>query len=327
MLWSEVKKRAATNTLWQWHRFDALDLLKDDLIHKDQWREDGGGYVEKPPFPKPHTEVRVQERQRNDDTGEVTLALSAVHGDTIYYEVGAVATPNSQVVSDPKNFRTSELDVSFLCVDSNGEHETGAPVPWRNRITIKSRSFQNSNAKMVGLKAAPDVPIRYTTDGSDPKNTGGTYNEPFIVPRGTLCVLAVAENGGAISAPYRLDIQWDKTDDFKVNPTLPATWKRENRPSTTKDSYEFLSRLKKHQASVLGPRVSINGQNWLELSVDPALALDGDKLESAINYLRGLLTDGEVEIAAESLNFPTGQNLLDWVAEVKTELEREEVKQ
>jgi hypothetical protein len=31
MPWSEVKKRAALNPLWQWHRPDALDLLKNEL--------------------------------------------------------------------------------------------------------------------------------------------------------------------------------------------------------------------------------------------------------------------------------------------------------
>lgn len=326
MLWSEVKKRAATNTVWQWHRTDALDLLKDDLIHKNQWREDGG-YVEKPPFPKPQTEVRWQERQRNDDTGECTLTLTAVHGDTLYYEVGAPATTGSQTVLDPKNFRTRELEVSFLCVDSKGEHETGAPVTWRNRITIKSRTFQSGNDRMVELKAAPNVPIRYTTDGSDPKISGGTYNEPLIVPPRTLCVLAVAEKPGVVYETHRLDIQDGGDGDFKVDPVRAATWKRENRPSTTKDSYEFLTRLKKHQASVLGPRVIINGQNWAELSVDSKLALDGEKMESAVNSLRGLLADGEVEIEAEVLSFKSGQNLLDWVAEVKTEIKREEVKQ
>jgi hypothetical protein len=45
MPWPEVKKRAALNTQWQWHRLDALDALKNDLVHKDQWRENGG-YVE-----------------------------------------------------------------------------------------------------------------------------------------------------------------------------------------------------------------------------------------------------------------------------------------
>lgn len=326
MLWSEVKKRAAMNTIWQWHRSDALDHLKDDLIHKDQWRENGG-YVEKPPFPKPQTDIRWQEKQRNDDTGECTLTLTAVHGNTLHYEVGAPATSASQIVSDPKNFCTSELEVSFLCVDSQGEHETGTPVTWRNRITIKSRTFASGNDKMIELKAAPHVPIRYTTDGSDPKISGGTYDGPSIVPPGTLCVLAVAEKQGIVSSPHRLDIRWDKVDDFRVDPTKPAIWKRENRPSTTKDSYEFLAHLKKHQASILGPRVTINGQNWIELSVDANLALDVDKVESAINSLRGLLTDGEVEIEAEALSFPSGQKLLDWVAEVKTEIKREEVKQ
>ena len=32
MLWSEVKKRAAINPQWQWHRRDALDALKDDMV-------------------------------------------------------------------------------------------------------------------------------------------------------------------------------------------------------------------------------------------------------------------------------------------------------
>ena len=88
MLWSEVKKRAAINTQWQWHRTDALDRLKEKLVHADQWREEGG-YVEKPPFPQPATDVQVQELSRNDDTGEVRLRLNPVHGEILYYELAA----------------------------------------------------------------------------------------------------------------------------------------------------------------------------------------------------------------------------------------------
>jgi hypothetical protein len=116
MLWTEVKKRAALDTRWQWHRLDALDNLKNDLISKDQWRENSG-YVEKPPFPKPDTEIYWRQVQRNGETGEVTLALTAVHGDTIYYEIGATATTASQKVTDFNNFVTNELEISFLCVD------------------------------------------------------------------------------------------------------------------------------------------------------------------------------------------------------------------
>ncbi|MGI9047328.1 MAG: hypothetical protein ACR2FI_11205, partial [Burkholderiales bacterium] len=49
MLWTEIKRRAASNIGWQWHRADALDKLKDDCLRKDIWRE-SGGYVDKGRF-------------------------------------------------------------------------------------------------------------------------------------------------------------------------------------------------------------------------------------------------------------------------------------
>lgn len=326
MLWTEVRKRAAMNPSWQWHRADALDLLKKDLVHQDQWREEGG-YVEKGPFPQPKTDVQIQEISRNDDTGEMVLKLTPVHGDTIHHEIGANATTGSMKVENPKNFTTSDLTVSFICVDSRGEHETGDPRTWRNRITIKSRTFQSGSEKMAELKAAPAAPIRYTTDGSDPKLAGGAYNGPFPVPKGTICVLAVAEKGGVVSEVHRLDIDWNSDEELKLDTSRPVTWRREHSPRTTKDSYEFLARLKKHQGSVLGPRVSIVGQNWVELNFDEKLALSAGKLEAAVEHLRGLLTEGQVGIDALAIQFPTGHNLLNWVEEVKTEIRKQEVEQ
>src|SRR5919202_5549568 len=78
------------------------------------------------------------------------------------------------------------------------------PVSWRNRITIKSRTYQSGADKMVELRTAPAAPLRYTTDGSDPKICGAAYDGPFVVPPGTLVVLAVAEKQGIVSDCYRL---------------------------------------------------------------------------------------------------------------------------
>jgi hypothetical protein len=326
MPWSEVKKRAAMTPVWQWHRMDALDLLKHELVHKDQWRENGN-YVEKPPFPKPHTDVRIQELHRDDDTGEVTLRLTPVSGDTVHYEVGAQATPASAKVSDPKQFRTSELVASFLCLDSKGEYDTGAVVPWQNRITIKSRTYQSGTDKMVELRTAPTAPLRYTTDGSDPKLCGATYDGPFVVPPGTLVVLAVAEKHGIVSECHRLNINWDDGGSEPIKVDQPAIWKREHAPKTTQETYAFLGRLHKYQVSVPGPRVDIAGQHWLELTCDDRLALNAEQLEGVINHLRGLLCEGQVALEARALHFPTDQQLLDWVADVRTELQPEEVEQ
>lgn len=326
MLWSEVKKRAATTTTWQWHRADALDLLKDDLVHKDQWRENGG-YVEKGPFPERTTDVQIQEWSRDDDTGVVTLKLTPINGDTIHYEIGAPATTSSLKVPDPRVFPAGEMEYSFLCVDEKGKHETGAAVTWKNRITIKSRTFQDGPNKMVELRAAPDAPVRYTTDGSDPKALGGLYSGPFVVPSGTICVLAIAEKAGIQSEVHRRDITWDKKEELKLDVDKPVVWRREHRPKTTKASYELLSLLKKHQASLPGPQIKIVGKNWLELNFDNKLVLDGETLESAVNHLREVLTEGQVAVEAEVIHFATGQRLLDWVKEVKTEIKPEEVKQ
>jgi hypothetical protein len=325
MLWTEVKKRAATNIKWPWHHPGALDSLKTDLVFKDQWREDGG-YVEKPPFERPSTAVRVQEFWRDDNTGTVRLKLNPVHGDIIHYEIGPDVTTGSSKVSDFRNFETSELVVSFLCVDSTGEHETGEPEVWKNRIAIKHRIYQNGDDKMMELKAAPDAPIRYTTDGSNPRNSGGLYEGPFVVPKGTICVLVYAEKSG-VSAEERIDISWDGGDEIRVDPSKPAVWKREHRYTTTQESYNFIQMLRKCEASVSGPRVTVAGRNWVELSVDEKVAVTADKLEKTIEHLRGLLTEGQVTIETEMLNFPTGQHLLDWVAEAKTEIKPGEVVQ
>lgn len=136
------------------------------------------------------------------------MKLTPVYGDTIYYEIGGDATKGSMKVLDSKAFKTRDLRVSFLCVDTKGEHEPEVPKIWSNRITIKSRPFDKGPEKMIELRAAPEAPIRYTTDGSDPKILGAAYDGPFVVPKGTVFVLAVAEKNGIISEQHKIKIDW-----------------------------------------------------------------------------------------------------------------------
>ncbi|MCZ7647980.1 MAG: DUF499 domain-containing protein [Planctomycetota bacterium] len=180
MRWEDIKKRAAVDPSWPWHLPDALDRLRDDMIHKEQWKKEGEQWVEKGPFPKPKPSVRWQELERNDDTGEVTLKLTPVNGDTVHYEIGGNATSASAKVSDLRTFKTTDLELSFLAAEDASEY--GEPVTWRNRITLKARQFQNGKDKMVELRAAPTAEIRYTTDGSHPSQ-GALYAGPFIVPK------------------------------------------------------------------------------------------------------------------------------------------------
>lgn len=327
MPWAEITRRAATSPVWQWHRPDALDRMKADCVHKDIWREEGS-YVDKGPFPKPETGVRVQEVARDDNTGVTTLRLTPVNGDTLHVDVGGPATPASIRV-DGREYKTAELRVSFLATDSTREHETGDPYEWMGRITLKSRDYLDGERRMVEIRAAPPAPIRYTTDGSDPQVAGGAYNGPFGVPEGTRLVLAYAEDDGVVSETHRRELA-ERPVPKPIDKTRPAVWKPPDgfEFKDKRTAYGFLARLRKRAGSAGGGlRIVVQNADstWGELNLSNDLSLDGDAIEKLLEAVRRIVTDGEVVVAAPTLRFETGQSFLDFVAETRSDYKRDEV--
>ena len=326
MPWTEIKRRAAINTRWQWHIPSALDTLKSRMVLEDQWRDDGG-LLDKGPFPAPQTGVRVQELKRDETSGEVTLRITPVHADKVHYEIGADATTGSSQVPDLQNFQTGEMHLTFLAVDSTGEHATGPITNWKNRLTLKHRLYQQGADRMCELHSAPAGTIRYTTDATDPRTGGGTYTDAFVVPAGTVVVRAVAEKDGIESEVLPISVPKD-LPPFEIDPDRPAIWKRAFSSATTKESFEQLGRMEKHHASASGGvRVGVAGTRWLQTDAADSLRLSSEAVKSLIQPLRELLGEGEVEFSGGSLVFAKGQDLIDWVAAVRTQVKPEEIEQ
>ncbi|GIV64890.1 DUF499 domain-containing protein [Bellilinea sp.] len=329
MPWNEIKRRAATNPGWQWHIPSALDNLKNDCIHKDLWREQDG-YVEKGPFPQPDTSVSIKEIHRDNKTGEVTLRVTPIHGDAIYWEVGNTASSNSNKL-EGSEITTRELRLSFFCVDSTNVHKPGPVVTWNNRITLRYRTYQQGNQKMLELQSAPEANIRYTYDGSDPKLFGILYQTPFAIPAGTPLVMVYAERDGITSEVLKIPVDWDNEELIKIDPKLPARLNRDHKTSTTQETYLFLEKLEKHQGSLYGLTLSIMtlgvAQEWVELNASDNKMWTPQQIRDVLEVLRRVQSEGQVTLTAEGLDFPSGQNLQDWVAEIKTELQPGEVKQ
>ena len=329
MLWSEVQRRSATEPGWQWHRPDALDRLKQECVHQDRWREEGR-YVNKGPFPKPATTVRLQEVARDDDTGSVKLRVTPVHGDRVFSDAGAPATPASKDLGAGGLFETrGMLRVSFLAVDSTGGHETGEPVEWTNRITLKSREYRDGDVRRVEIRAAPPAPIRYTTDGSDPRLGGGAYDGPAAVPDGARLLLAAAEKDGIASETHRRELD-DRSSDEPIDAAAPAAWRPPRGFSfpTTADAYPFILRLKKFAASAGGLRLGVAaGETWVELNFSESVELAGERIEQQVERLRELVPAGEVEVNAAYVRFASGQVFLDWIADSREPFARGDVEQ
>jgi hypothetical protein len=330
MPWNEIKKRAAMLPKWQWHLPSALDDLKAACLQKDVWREQGG-FVDKGPFPQPKTCANVQEVSRSDETGEATLKVTAINGDVIYYDFGAPASTASAKL-DGSMLKTGELRASFLVVDSSKVHETGEPAAWQNRITLKYRFFQNGAERMCELRSAPPAAISYTTDGSDPKVAGATYDGPFRVSPGAIFVQAVGACDGITSEVLRVAVPKEGViGKISVDPKRPVVWARTFNFSSTKESYEHIERAKKHKATFSGVSIMIMGEGgdneWIELQTYQEKKVTPELLEETLTALRKLQGSGQVQLGSTGLHFELGQNLLDWIVEVKTELKAGEVKQ
>ena len=326
MPWTEIERRAATNPVWQWHRPDALKHLRDDCVHKDIWREEGS-YVNKGPFPRPETTVRFREVSRDEDSGRVTLRLTPVNADRLYADIGGPATTASMKV-DGADFDTGELRVSFLAEDSTGEHDIGEPIEWTNRITLKSREYMDGNERMFEIRSAPPADIRYSTDGSDPMQNGGSYEGPFAIPDGTRIILAVAEKKGIVSEVLRQEIT-EKPQSKPIDKAAPVVWRpRSNRFRfvETRTAYGFINRLKKHEGSAGNIRIVVeHDKTWADLSLSEDIELDGERMEQTVEQLRAFSPEGQVFVEANYVRFSTGQRFLDYLAETKSPLDRNDV--
>jgi hypothetical protein len=329
MTWNEIRRRAGMLTKWQWHHPQALERLKQDCLRKDIWREDGG-YLDKGPFPQPKTTVNIKEILRDNDTGEITLKIYPVHADQVYYDFGAEATTASAKL-ESDTLKTRELKISFLAVDSTGEHETGDPVTYTNRITLKHKIYQIGKNKKLVLEAVPDAVIYYSTDGSDPKVAGATYDDDITIPEGTKLVLAVGTKDGISSEIERIPILWDTKEKVQLDPNRLTSWHHKFAFNTTQDSYALIEKAKKHKALLSGIRITIQGtdgdKGWVELQMYEEKTVQPELLEEAIESLRKMQTSGQVQLVVTSLILEKGQHLLDWAEEDKITLVPSEVKQ
>jgi len=327
VLWNSIRHRAASDPSWVWHHPDALDQLKEELVKRDLWRE-MMGYVTRGPFEKPSTSVQIQVLNRDGDTGLTTLRIRPVNGDTVYMEAKGKVTTSSRKLEE-YDLKTKALKLSFLCVDSTGEHDTGEPVTWTNTIVVKHRFYQEENKRKCELRALPAGQILYTTDGSGVETSGVTYDEPFEIPAECRVILAVAEGDGVKSPAATIPAPQGEVDPAAaVDRAKAAVWRRGFKRDATGETYQFLETAKKHGAELGGARLTIaKDGRWIELNTPDDEFHAVERFERSADLLKEFIPDGALTIDITGLKFDSGQQLLDMVADLKVELREGEVRQ
>lgn len=337
--WNEVKRRAATQTDWNFHHPKALEELKRQMLEQEVWVDEGGVINTSPP--PPETTVGIQEISRDDDTGEVTLKIRAIYGDVVRYEIGdsEPTTASCSVADAPggyKAFKTKDLCLRFKCFDTQGKNNQGVSVLWKNKIVLKHRVFQNSDEWKVEFKAIPKGEIRYTTDGSDPKSYGGIYDSPFVVTETSRFVLAIAASDGIVSEIEKIDTeQYRKRGRIIdiIQPNLPVIWNCKKQGLTAKAAFEFIDQLEKYQGNAYGVSLIVSASDESgEVSYDAASnnGLSGTKIRELVEHLQSTFKDGQgsqILIDVEKVTLERSQLLKDWFAAMKYQPKPGEVKQ
>ena len=327
----DLKSRAASNPGWQWHHPKAIDELIDYCLRTGIWFQ-AGNYIQKNP-PKEETSVSVQATWPDKNSSEAVLKIVPKFGDIVYYEYNLEPTTASDKITDFSSWRTKEMCVYFLCVDSKGKNETGKSTKWLNKLSLRYHVYDvGTEKKMVFEASVDDAEISYTTDGSDPKSSGAIYAGEFIIPASTKFVQAIATKDGIFSEKLEISIDWGKpAGGIKIDKQKPLIYQKKGmfKTSNNKNSYEELETLAKYDAQFSGVgqnfTFKIEGkEKWATMQFDDTLKLDKNGVEGLIDAIRNNIqnhSDFEVSLDVHGLGFSNGQLFLDWLEEKQIPLD------
>jgi hypothetical protein len=194
--WSDVADRYTEQAGMPWLPPRGLDTLKSIACNRGLWEDLGNGYITRKPQQK-KTSVQVIVESAPDDNGNVRLRIYAQNAGPaprIYYAQDSPVSDTSPQLTD-QTLTTNALHMHFLVMDPSGQYETGDVVTWANKLVLRNRLTEERGQRTVALLVAPAGNIRYTLDGSEPRD-GVPYDTPVDIGDGEVLLRAFAEASG-----------------------------------------------------------------------------------------------------------------------------------
>lgn len=336
MRWETILERAATTTNWPILHPSQMNALKEFCFKTDAWRETGG-YLQKGPFPKEPTAVQVEQTGYDEKTQEFTLKVHAVNGTVVFYEIGANATTASARIQNDV-LKTKETELFFLAVDETPNadecHPTGEGLRFLCKVPLKYEQRQGGSGPVMELKTHPSFEIRYTTDGSNPKEDGGTYTGEIVLPEDCTVVLAAVYNHGTLVEEKSINVEKGGAGTaggakVEIDPEKPVSCAFSPRVKFTDTTavYNELAFLDKFNGlAVSGAQVTIfdkaDAGRYSELSTN-GLAVTPAQLKTMLDCVRDNAFTGAditLNLAYKQLKFKAGGDFLEYVDKKKLDL-------
>jgi hypothetical protein len=327
--WSDVVDRNAEQAGMPWLPPKGLDTLKSIACNRGLWEDLGNGYITKKPKQK-RTSVQIVAESGPDDAGQVRLRINpqnAGPAPRIYLaEDGPVSEASTQLKDQV--LTTSALRVNFLVCDPSDQYETGDPVTWTNNLVLRNKLSENDDTRSVELYVAPKGEIRYTLDGSEPRD-GTVYDGPITIGDGDVLLRVFAEAEKIeTKTEFRFQAKGKKgvqVDEVKPGRLVSRTGRKLDSRSKT---FEGLKQATEKSVNFEGIVLTVGQGNRM-------IAINVGEIQVDAAFIKALLTkvlekftsDTLVTMTFRKAHFASGHDLKDFAGKLGMELRAEDIEQ
>ncbi len=308
------------STAMPWLPSKGFDLLLQEAYKRGVWEDLGNGYITRKPKPK-STQVTVMEEGSPDDEGRVRLKINTVNAGNnprIHYQEDGKVSESSPVLDD-MTLTTNALRVQLLAVDPTGKNQTGTPMTWENCLVLRNRLDESS--RNLELFVAPRGEIRYTLDGSEPRN-GTLYKEPIALGKDAATIQVFAScDGLEEKKTFRFAAQ--NSDELNIRVEEPAVLynekpKRLDNASRTHDAIRIAKEKGIEFEKVV---LSLGSAPEVIQVAFGDIKISGEFIEQELAHLQSLLSpEAPVTMTFKKAYMPTGHDLQQFAKELNIEL-------
>ena len=330
--WSDAADRYTEQAGMPWLPPRGLDTLKTIACNRGLWEDLGNGYVTKKPKKK-RTGAQIVAEPELGDEGRVRLRVNPVNAGPaprIHYAEDSVVSDASPLLKD-NPLSTTALRVSFLVVDVSGQYETGDPVTWANKLVLRNQLLnvvKERGGRTVELHVAPRGDIRYTLDGSEPRD-GRPYTQAIEINDEDVLLRAFASADGIeAKADFRFPALGKKGVQIdEVNPArlVSRTGRKLDSRATT---FEGLKQAADKSAEFENVSLTVGQGNKVASVMVGEVRVDAEFITALLTkVLEKFASDTPVTMTFRKAHFASGHDLKDFAGKLGIELEQTDVEQ
>ncbi len=213
-------------------------------------------------------------------------------------------------------------------IDPSGQYETGDPVTWANKLMLRNNLSETDGRRLVELFVAPRGAIRYTLDGSEPRE-GVPYEGAITISDGEVMLRVFAEAEGLecksdfrFPAKGKKGVQVDEVKPGRIVSRAPR--KLDSRGKT----FVGLKQAADKSATFEGIVLAVGqGAQMISISVGD-IAVEAAFIEALLSkVLEKFAPDTPITMSFRKAHFASGHDLRTFAEKLDIDLQPGDVEQ